>query len=121
MGLFGRAWARIREWFSEPESPPSQPTSGGFSGGFDDGFTSDISGTPEPDLPPGWSFEGLYTDGERTINHDPSDREIANADAIIVGYTDALGRTYRVVHGANSRKGVGKLISQTIVVVSPPR
>jgi hypothetical protein len=55
----------------------------------------------------------------RVINQHPSDADIAGADSIIVSYTDSLGTIYRTVHGANSRKQVGKLILRVTQVVSP--
>jgi len=120
MGLFRRALSRVREWFSDDtprredrpaEQPP--PIGGPFV-------------PPPKDLPPGWRFEGLYystrpEDQRRVINHHPSDREVSSADSIIVSYTDGLGTIYRTIHGANSRKDVGKLIGRVITVVSPPR
>jgi len=79
---------------------------------------------PEQDLPEGWKFEGLYyTDrppGDRkVINQNPTDDEIANADAIIVSYTDGLGTIHRTIHGAMNRKAVGRHIIRVTIPDSP--
>lgn len=56
-----------------------------------------------------------------TPNPDPTDDEIAGADAIIVSYTDALGKDYQTVRRSKSRAQVGSLIATVNMVVSPPR
>lgn len=122
MGRFGRAWRWVKELVTGPPEPPEPPPPP----------PEPPSPPPPPieppgqDLPKGWKFEGLYygdriPSERRVINQDPSDSEIATATDVIVSYTDALGIVYRTVHGANSRKDVGKLIARTIAIVSPPR
>lgn len=75
------------------------------------------------ELPPGWQFEALYyRDGRgKVTNTDPTDDEIAGADAIIVSYTDKLGKDYRTIHRADNRRMVGKLIAVVIIPDSPVR
>lgn len=110
----------FREAFSPPpEYPPERRPLRGPTGG------SPIRDWEERDkpLPPGWTFEALYyVDGKRMVpNTDPTDDEIAGADAIIVAYTDSLGKDYRTIHGANTRKKIGSLINTTTTKESPVR
>lgn len=127
-------WKRVVEWFTsdEPkskgksESPPPPPPPPPSRTTFSSPEPPEDFPRPAQDLPPGWKFEGLYygdrnPSDRRVINKDPSDWDIANADDVIVSYTDALGVVYRTVHGANSRAGVGKVVARTTQVVSPPR
>lgn len=126
MGLFRRALTRVREWFSDeprsPPPPPEEPTPGRPPEEPPSAPPEFIK--PAQDLPPGWKFEGLYYSqrdpaNRRVISHDPTDGEVATADSIIISYTDGLGTIYRTIHGANSRKDVGKLIMRVTQVVSP--
>jgi hypothetical protein len=77
-------------------------------------------------LPEGWRIVSLHYADDRepklfTTRSRPSDRQIAGADAIRVGYTPSGGKftAYRTIHGASSIKGVGDLIDLTVKVVSP--
>jgi hypothetical protein len=122
MSLFGRARAfftgHFREAFARepelPDEPPPPPSRGDLA-----------EWEPEPraaDLPPGWQFEALYhRDTGMTPNPDPTDEEILAADAIIVSYTDALGKDYRTIHRAKSRKQIGSLITHVTIPDSPVR
>lgn len=125
MGLFGRAWAWVKSVLTDEETPAerTRTDTGDITG---DTFSPEPLAPPEQDLPRGWKFEGLYygdraPSDRKVVNRDPSDYEVATADDVIVSYTDALGIVYKTVHGANSRRGVGSLITRTILVVSPPR
>lgn len=73
-------------------------------------------------LPDGWRIEGLWTDGERTVTTNPTDAEVRAADAIIVSYTDDLGKDYRTIHGAPlGIDQVGDLIEAVTERDSPVR
>lgn len=101
-----------------PEPPPERPARTGAQ-------RTPYPWEPEPrttDLPKGWTFEALGNTGTPLrANPDPTDREIAGADRIVVAYTDSMGKTYRTIHGADSRRQVGKLITYVTIPNSPPR
>lgn len=74
-------------------------------------------------LPDGWSIEGLWDEDTRTLDHnwDPTNEQIANADAIVIKYEDELGVDYRTIHGALDWEGIGDLIALVIEEDSPVR
>jgi hypothetical protein len=74
-------------------------------------------------LPDGWSVEGLWDADERKLepNSDPTDGEIADADAIVIKYEDDLGTDYRTVHGALDWDALADLIEQVVEPDSPVR
>lgn len=74
-------------------------------------------------LPDGWSIEGLWDDSRRILepNDDPSDWDIAHADAIVIRYEDELGIDYRTVHGALDWDHLDDLIQTQIEPDSPVR
>lgn len=103
-----------------------------FTGHFREAFAPSPAPSDEPSftdwkdreqpLPKGWRFEALYHAGRgMTPAPDPTDSEVAHADAIIVSYTDSLGKDYRTIHRANTRKDVATHIQYVTVPDSPPR
>jgi hypothetical protein len=74
-------------------------------------------------LPEGWTVEGLWHDDEHKLepNSDPSDFDIAAADAIVVRYEDELGVDYRTIHGALDFEMISDLIDAVIENDSPVR
>jgi hypothetical protein len=111
-GDFREAFAPAPE--PPPEPPPDLPRTRAPMRGWVD--------ERDKPLPPGWKFEALYYRGTgMKPNPDPTDDEIAGADAIIVSYTDALGKDYRTIHRADSRRKVGTLIATVTMPESPPR
>lgn len=74
-------------------------------------------------LPDGWAVEGLWDADERKLdrNTEPTDAEIADADAIVIKYEDDLGTDYRTVHGALDWDALADLIEMVIENDSPVR
>jgi hypothetical protein len=74
-------------------------------------------------LPDGWAIEGLWNAEERKleVNDDPTDNDIAGADAIVIKFEDDLGVDYRTVHGALDWDSLGDLIEMVIENDSPVR
>lgn len=74
-------------------------------------------------LPDGWSVAGLWDESTRELSKDtdPSDFDIAAADAIVVKYEDDLGVDYRTVHGALDWDMLADLIEMVIENDSPAR
>lgn len=87
----------------------------------DDGAWGRESGADN--LPEGWSVEGLWDADRRELepNTDPTDAEIAAADAIVIKYEDELGTDYRTVHGALDWDALADLIEVVIEPDSPVR
>src|SRR3954453_17443820 len=76
----------------------------------------------EPQLPQGGHIAGLfYGTTEVPADDDTTDSEIDEADAIVVYYRSPKTGvdTYRTVHGAPSKQGLGNVIRYTTRVVSP--
>lgn len=91
----------------EPVSPPYDGTD--FGPAADDVRDA---------LPAGWTIVSLhYSDRDKAplITSDPTDRQLAGADAIVVAHTSAGGVvSYRTIHGAPDRRTIGQLITDVI-------
>jgi hypothetical protein len=127
---FVRAVEKVTGWAPPTPSAPSVDAPDFTTEPTDTTEGESYARTPETELPEGWTFEGLFHygpslgkehDGRITPNTDPTDYEIAHADAIIVAFEDAFGKDYRTIHRADDRQTVALTIETQTVIISPPR
>jgi hypothetical protein len=124
-------FSRVRDFFggifgggdtpsSEPPPPPSPPQ---------DDWSWDTGPSDNPDntgtgFPSGWKIVGLFTEGDgvTAVDHDDvTNRDVANADAIIVKHVGRNGIvSHRTIHGAPNVKKVATIIVNVTMVGSPP-
>lgn len=130
MGLFGKfgRWLREHLPIGEPSPVPPReepPTHTAPPEHFPP-HTGERQPTPfTSELPPGWVLVGLYHQGEKTTRihatdaTQVTDRDIANADALVVQFLPDGENGYRWIHGAPNWRKLADQIEKVTKVVSP--